>query len=128
MLLNISTNAFRHCYIWFFLEHVVGTFNVDAIIVLGNNQLAVFYTWLIISAWMYLFFQVLWTSLGNLMPLRLTMNFICIDSLETFQPACNLRAPPTPAWPQFNFCVICDIYFCEILIIDDICVKYLRNF
>ena len=74
---------------------------------------------------MYLFFQILWTTLGNLVPLRLSTNFMYIDSLEIYQPACDLRAQPSTAWPPFNFCVICDIYVCGTLTIVDICVKHL---
>ena len=47
------------------------------------------------------------------MPLRLSTNFMywyTFDSLEIYQPACDLRAQLSTAWPQLNFCVICDIY------------------
>ena len=70
---------------------------------------------------MYLFFQILWTTLGNLMPLRLCTNFIYFDSLEIYQPACDPRAQPSTASPQFNFYVICDIYICGTLTIFHIC-------
>ena len=50
---------------------------------------------------------------------------VYIYSLEIYQPACDLRAQPSTARLQFNFCVICDIYVSGTLTIFGICVKHL---